>query len=143
MRTILFPIIPVLLAAALTLTADDSKKAKGPLKVPADAVKVDSLTHRHTDADGKTWIYRRTPFGLVRYEAEDSETGAKPAKPKASSSSPLLQAFDEGDSVRFEKQTPFGKHRWTRKKTELNDEERAAYEKALEKKKKTGATSRE
>ena len=143
MRTILLQIVTALLAAALALAADDAKKAKGPLTVPAGAVKVDRLTHRHTDADGKTWIYRRTPFGLVRYEADENETAAKPAEPKRPSSSTLLRAIDEGDSVRFEKQTPFGIHRWVRKKTDLNDEERAAYAEALKKKKKSGAATRE
>ncbi|MCP5120168.1 MAG: hypothetical protein GY953_55940 [bacterium] len=142
MRTILFLIVVPLLLAAQVGAADDSKKAKGTLKLPADAEKIDSFTHRHTDANGKTWIYRTTPFGLVRYEDEDSKAAGKTSKPKSSSaSSSLIQAFDEGDSVRFEKLSPFGKHRWVRKKTELNDEERAAYERALNKKKKSGAST--
>ena len=43
--------------AILATAADDSKKAKGPLKLPAGAEKIEAYTHRHTDADGKTWIY--------------------------------------------------------------------------------------
>lgn len=143
MRTVLFQMVVVLLAAAWLLAEDDSKQAQGPLKVPAGAEKIDNLTHRHTDAEGKTWIYKRTPFGLVRYEDDEGSKAAKTAKSKASAASALIQAYDEGDTVRFEKQTPFGKHRWVRKKAELNDEERAAYERALAKKKETGAARQE
>jgi hypothetical protein len=32
---------------------------------------------------------------------------------------------DLGDSYRFEKKTPFGQSSWTRKKSELTDEEKA------------------
>ena len=131
MRTALC--VMIMLLAGLALAADDKEAAQGPLTVPKEAVKVDNLTWRYKDAEGKTWIYRRTPFGLVRF-AEEEQT-AEPA----SDESLLLTAFDEGDSVRFEKKSPFGVSRWTRKKSELTDVERKAWERAQETKRKAEA----
>ena len=131
MRTALC--VMIMLLAGLALAADDKQAAQGPLTVPKEAVKVDNLTWRYKDAEGKTWIYRRTPFGLVRF-AEEEQT-AEPA----SDESLLLTAFDEGDSVRFEKKSPFGVSRWTRKKSELTDVERKAWERAQETKRKAEA----
>ena len=129
-----------MLLAGLTLAADnkEAKEApKGPLTVPKEAVKVDNLTWRYKDAGGKTWIYRRTPFGLVRF-AEQEQTGEP-----ADDESRLWKAFDQGDSVRFEKQTPFGVSTWTRKKSELTDDERKAWERAEQDGRKAGAEKRE
>lgn len=127
----------LVLAAGLAFAADENKAApEGPLTVPEGAVKVDNLTWRHTDGEGKSWTYRRTPFGLVRFETPDEEE-AKAAS--SQSGSPALKAFDEGDQVRFERQGPFGIYRWARKKTELTDEEREAWERAQSEKPKTPA----
>ena len=43
------------------------------------------------------------------------------------------KAIEEGDSVRFERTSPFGVTRWQRKKGELNEMERAVWERELEK----------
>lgn len=125
------------LAAGLAFAADENKPAaQGPLKVPEGAVKVDNLTWRHTDAEGKSWTYRQTPFGLVRFETpEEEESEAEAIR----SNSAGLKAFDEGDEVRFEKQGPFGTYRWVRKKTELTDEEKEAWERTLAEKRKAPA----
>jgi len=135
---------PAILLAAAQVQSAESKN-KGRVTLPAEAVKVDAYTHRYTDADGKKWIYRQTPFGLVRYEdtAQGQSAGSKqpdptsPAKPAPSPSSPEsksepettgIKAVEEGDTVRFEKQGPFGKYTWVRKKDELNEQEKAALE---------------
>ena len=93
------------------------------LTLPKDAVKIEAFTYRWTDSDGKTWIYRETPFGLVRYEEE----AAKRREADAVAEQPRLEAFDEGERVRFERQTPFGKQRWYRDKSELSGEEAEAW----------------
>jgi len=94
-----------------------------PLKLPAGAVQVDALTYTYTDAKGKKWIYRHTPFGLSR--AED-----KPAEPAAPAAPSNITATDAGDTVKFERPGPFGVYRWEKKKTELADDERAAWERS-------------
>jgi len=76
-------------------------------------------TYSYTDAQGKKWVYRQTPFGLSKYSADDAGPAAEP-KDK----NPAV-ATDLGDTVRFERKTPFGSNVWTKKKTELTSEEKA------------------
>jgi hypothetical protein len=96
------------LLAALTLGAQD----KGPAK---------EETKQVTGQDGKTYIEKKTPFGKARYEkqAEAEKKDEPPAN---------MRAFDEGDTVRFERRTPFGTRKWSKKKTELDEMEKAALE---------------
>ncbi|MCW5979328.1 MAG: hypothetical protein KIT09_14730, partial [Bryobacteraceae bacterium] len=123
------PVKPSAEAKAQEIKAAAGSKAKAEaLTLPKEAVAAGENTWRHKDSDGKVWIYRRTPFGLVRYE--DNNDAAAPA-PKPAAESTGLRAFDDGDSIRFERPGPFGNWRWTRKKTEeLNDEERQAWQRA-------------
>ena len=75
----------------------------------------------YTDAQGKKWIYRQTPFGMAR--AED-----KPVEARAVEVPPGMKATEDGDAIRFERPGPFGTYRWQRKKTELDEMEQAAWE---------------
>jgi hypothetical protein len=88
--------------------------------LPAGAKETAPGQWRYTDAQGKTWTYRRTPFGFVRSDATEEQA---PVEAPAD-----MKAFEQGDEIRFERPTPFGVVRWTRKKAELNDVERAAWE---------------
>jgi hypothetical protein len=94
------------------------------LALPKDAVETAPFTWRWTDKEGKRWIYRQTPFGLVRFEEREAVTEPPPG------GRPPLEAYDEGEQVRFERMTPFGKQRWYRNKTELEGEEREAWERS-------------
>lgn len=134
-------ILLVLLTFTLFALAAEEKKSGPPAGgggkehgavLPPGAQEIAPNTYRHTDAQGKTWIYRRTPFGIAKFEeklekaSEDSEIA--PAN---------MRAFEEGDRVRFERPTPFGTAKWVRKKSELNDVERAAWERELKRTVKT------
>jgi hypothetical protein len=88
--------------------------------IPAGAVLVEPFTYRSTDSNGKVWMYRQTPFGISKWE--ESATAAP--QPPPAKSEPVV-VTDLGDSVRFERKTPFGGGTWVRKKTELTDEEKA------------------
>jgi hypothetical protein len=88
--------------------------------IPAGAKLVESGLYRYTDSSGKTWNYRQTPFGISKWE----ETSAPAPQPEPSAKDPVV-VKDLGDSYRFEKKTPFGQSSWTRKKSELTDEEKA------------------
>jgi hypothetical protein len=82
---------------------------------------VEPFLYRFTDAHGKAWMYRQTPFGVVRWEEKAAQ------QPVVDNSNPV--AFkDLGDSVEFSTQTPFGVEKWKRKKSELTASERAIYE---------------
>ncbi len=93
------------------------------LTLPKDAVKLEAFTYRWKDEQGKVWIYRETPFGLVRYEEAAANARQVPEETQ-----PALLAFDEGERVRFERLTPFGKQRWYRNKSELSGEEAEAFQ---------------
>ena len=103
------------------------KNAAPPAEVtlPVGATAVEPGTWTFIDSKGKKWIYRKTPFGLSR--AEDNST--QRAAP-ASSATAFITATEDGDKVRFERPGPFGVYRWEKKKSELDDDERAAWQRA-------------
>ena len=86
--------------------------------IPAAATQAGSNLYRYTDASGKTWLYSRTPFGVSKREE-------KPVKQPVVRDSQLMTVTDLGDSVRFERTTPFGITTWVSKKSELTDGEQA------------------
>ena len=93
------------------------------MTLPAGAKQVEPGTYTFTDAQGKKWIYRQTPFGLAR--AED-----KPVKIVPAPKDVVITATEAGDVIRFEKPGPFGPYRWEKKKSDLKDDERAAWERS-------------
>lgn len=121
---LLFSLLAPLLVSGAEQKKTQSRQAKTPqkLEIPKEAKKVEPFTWRYTDPQGKTWIYRETPFGVVRFPEEQAVT-AKPVDDLDS-----WTAVEEGDSVRFERPGPFGKYRWTRKKAELSETERQVWE---------------
>ena len=90
------------------------------LAIPAGAVLGADGDYHYTDSQGKKWIYRQTPFAVVRLE--DAPQPA-PAKSTAVAG---IKATEDGDMVRFERQGPFGLWKWEKKKSELDETEKAA-----------------
>lgn len=88
------------------------------LKIPAGAKETEPFLFSFTDAEGKKWFYRQTPFGVVKWEDKPVTTPTM-----ADNTNPVI-ITDLGDSVRFLWKTPFGDQSWVRKKSELNDEEK-------------------
>jgi hypothetical protein len=125
-----------------------TKPAPAALTIPADATRIDEHTYVHTDAQGKTWTYRKTPFGLQKSErtAETPAPYALPetvrdrqspfsaegsaAAPRASDASEEVTFTESGENITFKRKTPFGNNTWTKKKSELTAEERALLERA-------------
>jgi hypothetical protein len=108
--------------------------------IPADAKQIDAHTWMAPDKNGKKWFYRQTPFGVVKTDSDpNKETdaddrrspfdGKNPAPRSAAAEKslqkPAVKVTDLGDSYSFERRTPFGPSKWTRKKSELTDEEKA------------------
>lgn len=102
--------------------SDKPAAAPSAVTVPKDAVKNANGTYSYTDKDGRKWIYTNTPFGVVRVPGTDSDTQG--GSPSASA----VKVIDKGDTVRFERATPFGKMNWEKKKTDLTEEERKLFE---------------
>ena len=108
---------------------ESAKKSPAPpaeLTLPAGAKQVEIGTYTFTDAQGKKWIYRKTPFGLARVEDKPVEASAAPAGDG-------ITAKEDGDTIRFERPGPFGTYRWQKKKSELADDEKAAWERSKDK----------
>ena len=104
-----------------------------PKGVPDGAKSYKPYYWRWVDAKGVGWIYHTTPFGVV-HDQETLEDRAEMAsiKAKVPSTRPAVvpgevTIVDKGDSLEFTRQMPFGPSRWTVKKTELTQEDAAAW----------------
>ena len=113
---------------AAAAPAKAKTNVSAPPEIPAAAVETETGTYKYTDPQGRKWIYRKTPFGISRLEDKPpSEAGgAGPVDRLANA-----KAIEDGDSVRFEVPTPFGVHKWQKKKSELDEMEQAAWTRAL------------
>jgi len=127
----------LILVSALMLSASDPQAQKKttspapartvkPLEIPKEAVETEPGTFRYTDSDGKKWIYRKTPWGVARKEDNGTEAVKETARPAGEG----ITAVEDGDVVRFERPGPFGVYKWEKKKSELNENESAALERA-------------
>lgn len=87
-------------------------------KVPEGAKQIEPYLYSYTDPQGKKWMYRETPFGVVKWEDKPA------AAPVADNTNPIV-ITDLGDSVRFQWKSPFGEQKWVRKKSELTENEKA------------------
>jgi hypothetical protein len=107
--------------------ASKTQRAPAALTIPKDAVQSEPGVYRWTDKNGKVWAYRQTPFGVKRWPADSVEAERKTAE-KRISAEERTTAVEEGDSIRFEQFTPFGKHTWVRKKSEMNEAEQKIWD---------------
>lgn len=113
--------------------------------IPKTAVEVEPGVYKQTEASGKTYTYRKTPFGVVK--SLDEAKSAKPsggeapvAKPtstptpfgdvKATPQTETVKVTERGDVLEFERPSPFGSYKWKAKKSELKDSEREAWERS-------------
>ncbi|MDE3197466.1 MAG: hypothetical protein KGN84_14040 [Acidobacteriota bacterium] len=106
-------------------TAAKKTNAAQPLSIPAEAVHNPDGTYSYTDKSGRKWIYVKSPFGISRTEDPSAATGA-PAAPSATIGN--VTAVDKGETVTFQRRTPFGATTWEKKKSELTGEEKQILE---------------
>ncbi len=130
-RTILLLVIPLAAAwpaeqkPAAAKARPKAQARQTDNTIPARAVEFEPNHFRYTDANGKTWLYRKTPFGV--FKREETPESRRQAEVKEEPPD-TVTAVEDGDSIRFERQMPFGPLRWTRKKTELTEMETAVWE---------------
>ncbi len=101
---------PAVAKKATTTPAQD-------IVIPKDAVANADGTYSWKDKQGKSWLFVKTPFGVMK--------SASAGTAASSNTMAGVKAFDEGDKVRFERPSPFGPMKWEKSKSELTDEERA------------------
>jgi hypothetical protein len=125
------------LAAADQTSSQPAAKAQPAaprtMEIPAGAVQGEDGWWRHTDHGGKKWLYRKTPFGVVRRDDDGKASAAGGSTAPAAvpgRGAVTVKATEEGDVVHFEKPGPFGMYRWDRKKSELGPDERGWLEAA-------------
>jgi len=121
--------------AAKKTTAPAPAKTVKPLEIPKDAVESEPGNFHYTDSDGKKWIYRKTPFGVSRTEDKPADSVAAPAAtsaaaPSGKTTDAATKAVEDGDIVHFERPGPFGPYKWQKKKSELDEDERAALDRS-------------
>jgi hypothetical protein len=123
--------VVILFAATVFAQAGDNTKPAKPapapqrMTIPKDAVKNENGTYSYTDKQGKNWLYRDSPFGVMRTAA--LEPGAD-ARPNPKQPTAAIKVIDKGDTVQFERATPFGPTRWEKKKSDLTDDERKMFD---------------
>src|SRR5947207_9171062 len=101
-------------------------KAAKPIEIPPGAVEREPGHFYYTDQQGKKWIYSKTPFGIARWEDKPADADA----PKALDPMANVKVIEEGDVVKFERPGPFGTYKWQKKKSDLDEQEKAALTKA-------------
>ena len=127
----------IIVSAALLSAAGQQAKKKAaapaavktvkPLEIPAGAVESEPGTFKYTDPQGKKWIYRKTPWGTARLEDKPDSEADRAAQLERFAN---VKAIEDGDTVRFERPGPFGVYKWQKKKSDLDEMERAAWTRA-------------
>ena len=127
----------IIVSAVLLSAADPQAKKKAaapapaktikPLEIPAGAVESEPGTFKYTDPQGKKWIYRKTPWGTARLEDKPDSEADRAAQLERFAN---VKAIEDGDTVRFERPGPFGVYKWQKKKSDLDEMERAAWTRA-------------
>ena len=136
MKSILSTVLLITAISAYGQTAKSkSKKSTAPttpaakpaavITIPKDAVLGDDGSYRYTDKQGKKWLYRNTPFGVSR--VEETSLPVQQQSPSPTTPDPTV-ATVVGDTVKFERPSPFGASRWEKKMTDLNDDEKKILE---------------
>jgi hypothetical protein len=139
----------------LLITAMAVGCASAETSVPKGATEIEPGLYKYTDSTGKTYKFRKTPFGVVKSldqpakqaAAEESDKTAPAAAnltsatPKETTASPFgqvkppasaqaIKVVDRGDSLEFERPSPFGSYRWNKKKDDLTPFEREAWDRS-------------
>jgi len=130
----------IIVSAVMLSAADPQAKKKAaapaapaavktvkPLEIPAGAVESEPGTFKYTDPQGKKWIYRKTPWGTARLEDKPDSEADRAAEMERFAN---VKAIEDGDTVRFERPGPFGVYKWQKKKSDLDEMERAAWTRA-------------
>ncbi len=68
----------IVVFVCLAALAQSKEAAQRPAGVPAGAVAIEGHTWRWVDKAGKAWLYRATPFGMMKSEEPKPATAGRP-----------------------------------------------------------------
>jgi hypothetical protein len=122
-------------AEAAKAEAAKAKPVPDPMlaKLPAGAKQVAPNEWEYTDAQGKKWLYRRTPFTLAKLALADNPQTAQETEWDRN----LVEsttAVEMGDSIQFTRPGLFGMLKWTANKNRLDPMEKQVWEREQRKK---------
>jgi hypothetical protein len=126
--------------AALAAAQSAPKPAAGPKPpagVPTNATMVDEITWRAVDSQGKAWMYKQTPFGMMK--SPELSTPEQQKRDGVGDKLAGMTVKEEGDTLKFSRPGPFGVYNWTKKKNDLNEDEKAVWERSQKAKTSTTA----
>src|ERR1043166_7066524 len=126
----------MILLICIPIAAEDAKSdkppagaraAQGASQTPQPATKAaPSPAKPEAQSGGSTVV--QTPFGpTLRSTAPEPAQTAMP-NARSLADDPMMRVETSGDTVIFRRQTPFGDQVWRRKRSELNEAERALVE---------------
>jgi hypothetical protein len=118
--------------------------------IPKGATEVEPGVFKHKDASGKSYTYRKTPFGVIKSLDGAADKPTETPVPVKTAGAPQetpfgdikkqtqaqIKVVEKGDTLEFERTSPFGGIRWKNKKDQLTPEEREAWERT-----RSGATT--
>jgi hypothetical protein len=136
----------IFLICALTIGTAAAEAA-----IPKGATEVEPGVFKHKDASGKSYVYRKTPFGVIKSlegatpsekQGDKRVEAAASVPPKSDNATAQATPFgdlkkqthaeirvvEKGDTLEFERTSPFGGIRWKNKKDQLTPEEREAWQ---------------
>jgi hypothetical protein len=131
-------LIVLLLGVTLAIHAQAAKSSKAQKRpaakaapaefdangIPRTAKKISEVEYAFTDKTGKQWIYRRGPVGWSKLPAELNTAPVTAAAPTS------FTVIERGDDIEFQRRGPTGVSKWTKKRADLDADERAALERA-------------
>ena len=94
-------------------------------QIPARAVQGADGAYHFTDSQGRQWLYRKTPFGIARWQDKPENSAALAAE--NAKRYEAVSATEDGDTIHFERRGPFGTSRWDRKKADLDEVEKTIW----------------
>jgi hypothetical protein len=128
-------LIALCVSAAVLAAQQDAKppaksaKAEAPEKpltaIPAGSKQIEPGAYAYTDPKGKKWILFETPFGIAKKEDTGEPLRKKQKEPQIMQG---VKITEDGDSLKFEREGPFGTYKWSKKKTDLTEQEKDAWD---------------
>jgi len=116
-------LVVVVLAGMIVVSTPLSAAQKGPSRTKMPPLSAEQAASSKAKAEQppssppSSKEVRRTPFGETKSVAKAADKVAPPA------TSPFIEVEEKGDTIIFQRRTPFGRQTWSKKRSELTPQE--------------------